>query len=79
MMVQFVSQNLITIKKYLFYKIWTSDIMPVNCVPGEYHNFFEISPKRKDVCIDISYTFVQSNFKNSSPIVFDQLNEKNSP
>jgi hypothetical protein len=60
--------------------------MPLNCVPREYHNFFEIFPKKKDVCIDISYMFVQSNFKNSSPIVFDQLshklqkiNEKNSP
>jgi hypothetical protein len=60
--------------------------MPLNCVPREYCNFFEISPKKNDVRIDISYMFVQSNFKNSSPIVFDQLsrkrqkiNEKNSP
>jgi hypothetical protein len=49
-------------------------------------NFFEISPKRNDVRINIFYMFAQSNFKNSSPIVFDQLshkhqkiNEKKSP
>jgi hypothetical protein len=60
--------------------------MPLNCVLREYCNFFEISPKKKDVRIDISYMFVQLNFKNSSPIVFDQLsrkcqkiNEKHSP
>jgi hypothetical protein len=45
-------------------------------MPKEYCNFFEISPKRNDVQIDISYMFVQSNFKNSSPIVFDQLSHK---
>jgi hypothetical protein len=55
-------------------------------MPKEYCNFFEIPPKKNDVRIDISYMFVQSDFKNSSPIVFDQLsckcqkiNEKNSP
>jgi hypothetical protein len=50
--------------------------MPLNCVPREYRNFFEISPKKKDVGIDVSYMFVQSNFKNSSPIIFYQLSRK---
>jgi hypothetical protein len=40
--------------------------MPLNCVYGMYCNLLNFSYK-EDVCIDISYIFAQSNYKNSSP------------
>lgn len=49
---------------YISSKVWTYYIDAYNCWSQEFCNFLKTFPTKKDVCIDVSYMFAQSNLKN---------------